>query len=82
MKISIAISTPSMPLSGGQARNVLDATYLIASDWDGFGLDFLSNTYAVKISLGAERLLGETPALAEPGLGLDMIDNSFALGIS
>lgn len=60
--------------------NAADAASLLGNEWDGFALDFIGNTYAVRTSVGAERLLGAGPYSADMGLGLDFTDNSLAIG--
>lgn len=54
------------------------AVDVLGDVWDGFALDFISNTYIVRVSLGAEELFGPGPiaSATETGLGLDFIDNS------
>ncbi len=54
------------------------AVDVLGDVWDGFALDFLSNTYIFRVSLGAERLFGSGPIASanETGLGLDFLDNS------
>ena len=58
-----------------------DASALLGNEWSGFALDFLGDTYTIRTTNGAERLLGDGPGSAEIGLGLDFTDNSSALGI-
>jgi len=54
------------------------AADVLGDVWDGFALDFLSNTYIFRVSLGAEELFGSGPiaSASETGLGLDFLDNS------
>lgn len=52
---------------------------LIGNEWNGFSLDFVTNTSVVRTSSGAEALLGSGPYNPEAGMGLDFIDNTLAL---
>jgi len=65
--------------SGGSGT----AADVLGDVWDGFALDFLSDTYIVRVSLGAETLFGPGPIASanETGLGLDFLDNSSALKV-
>jgi len=65
--------------NGGQG--ISPATALIASDWNGFGLDFTSNTYAMRTSTAVEQLLGGTPSNLETGSAIDLTSNSYVVNI-
>ena len=61
----------------------LTAVDVLGDVWEGFALDFLSNTSIFRVSLGAEELFGPGPiaSASETGLGLDFLDNSSALKV-
>ena len=80
MKMSYAIATPELPVTGGGARGGRPALALLDLDWTGFALDFTSNTYAIRTSSGAETLLGATPSAVTDGTALDFTDNTYAIG--
>ena len=63
---------------GGGRGNALDT---LGDEWRGFSLDFISNTYAMRLSAEAELLLGPGPNRADAGLGVDFTANSYAIGI-
>lgn len=78
MKVARAIATPVIPLMGGGGGSALDT---LGDEWRGFSLDFISNTYAMRLSAEAELLLGPGPNRADAGLGVDFTANSYAIGI-
>lgn len=59
------------------------ALALMGDEWAGFSLDFLANSFAVRVSTGAEKLFGSGPNTSDPdrGLAFDFIDNSSALKV-
>lgn len=59
---------------GSGALNVL------GNEWDGLALDFLTDTYARRVSPGAERLLSSGPSTLETAIGMDFTDNTYAIG--
>lgn len=56
MKVARGIATPILPLMGGGVRTP-NAALIIGSELDGFALDFLDNSYAVKTTSASEKLL-------------------------
>ena len=65
------------PIAGNVAAG---AVGLIGNEWDGFALDFLTDTSAVRVTTDqAEELLGSGPDTVEPGLGISFLDNSVAV---
>jgi hypothetical protein len=55
------------------------AVGLLGNEWNGFALDFLTDTVAVQTSLRSEQLLGSGPSSPEIALAMDFTDNSFAV---
>lgn len=62
--------------SGGVPNpSVFPASLLISDEPNAFAIDFLSNTYAMNISTGAESLIYND----QVGFAIDMTDNSYAV---
>lgn len=80
MKVARCIATPILPLVAAGAGG-WDAVDTLGDEWRGLSLDFLSNTYAVRLATSAEDLLGPGPNRADAGLGLDFTANGYAIGI-
>lgn len=79
MTAAIGVGRLMRPVTG--LGTPYDAAGLIGNEWNGFALDFLSNTVAVRVATNqAEQLLGSGPDTAEPGIGISFTDNSYALG--
>lgn len=78
VKIARAIATPVLPLMGGGRGNALDT---LGDEWNGFSLDFISNTYAMRRSVSSELLLGSGPNRADTGIGVDFTANNYAIGV-
>ena len=76
--IAKAVALKTVWQGGGGGFGALG---LIGNEWDGFALDFLTDTYATQISIGAERLLGSGPTSAEIAFSLDLTDNSYAVNV-
>ena len=68
---SLSVSLKSSAAFGGP--HLADAASLLADEWSGFALDFIGNTYAVRISPSVELLDSEWD-----GLALDFISNTYA----
>lgn len=79
MKLARGIATPILPLMGGGGRG--SALDTLGDEWRGFSLDFTSNTYAMRLAAAGELLLGSGPNRADAGLGLDLLADSYAIGI-
>lgn len=65
----------------GSANTASSAYTLIQNEWNGFALDFTSNTYAISVATAAEYLLGDSPATANRGLAFDFPSNTYAVGV-
>ena len=61
----------------------LTASNVLGDEWNGMAIDFLSNTYITRVSLGAETLFGPGPiaSASETGVALDFLDNTSALKV-
>lgn len=56
---------------------------LLFNDWEGFSLDFIDNTYNIKIASDSEELTGLTPNNIENTvLGIAFTDNTFTMRVS
>ncbi len=62
-------------ISGGSG-----ALTTLGNEWDGFVLDFVTDTYVRRVSTGAERLLATGPSSIETAIGMDFTDNTYAIG--
>lgn len=80
MKLARGIATPIIPLSAAGTGG-WDAIDTLGDEWRGFSLDFTSNTYAMRLAAAGELLLGSGPNRADAGLGLDLLADSYAIGI-
>jgi hypothetical protein len=69
-----------VPLATNGAVTALN---VLGDEWNGMALDFLSNTYVTRVSLGAETLFGPGPiaSASETGVALDFLDNTSALKV-
>ena len=69
-----------LPLSTGGG---VTAVEVLGDEWNGFAIDFLSNTYINRVSIGAETLFGSGPiaSAGETGVALDFLDNTSALKV-
>lgn len=67
-------------LIGSRISSGSGALAQIGNEWDGFALDFVTNTYATRVSTGGERLLAVGPASLETSIGMDFTDNTYAIG--
>lgn len=67
--------------TAGPTDSLNSATYLIQDEWNGFALDFTSNTYAISVATQADYLLGSSPTTADRGLSFDFPSNSYAVGV-
>lgn len=56
-----------------------EAIVLLGNEWNGLSLDFTDNTYAMRLSQGAETLLGAGPNSTEVSFGVDFTDNTYAV---
>lgn len=56
------------------------ALTLLGNEWDGLALDFVTDTYASRVSTGSEKLLAAGIASIEPSVAIDFTDNSYAIG--
>ena len=65
---------PSITLGTGAG-----ALALLAEEWRGLALDFTNNTYATRVSTGAEVALGGSPYNPEAGVALDLTDNTYVV---
>lgn len=55
---------------------------LLFNDWEGFSLDFIDNTYNMKLASDSEELTGLTPNNIENTvLGIAFTDNTFTMRI-
>lgn len=55
------------------------AISLLDVEWNGFAVDFTNNTYAVRVSTGAEAALGGSPFDQAAGASMDFTDNSYVV---
>ena len=61
------------------AQALTGAIPLLAIEWNGLALDFTDNTYAVRVSTGAEAALGGSPYDQAVGASMDFTDNSYVV---
>lgn len=66
------------PSASGSASS--GALGLLGAEWEGFSLDFITNTYATRTALSAEKLLGPNIDNSDTGVALDFTTNTFAIG--
>ena len=66
--------------SGGVSPNPpVPPSDLIGNEWQGMSLDFLTNTYQVRIATGSEQLTGSGPYTVEVSLGMDFTQNNYTM---
>lgn len=65
------------PARGGDGDSGAAAIALLGLEYDGFSLDFVANSYALRIG-NASDLIGAEPQ----GFALDMISNTSAMKVS
>lgn len=70
-----------LPLSSGGGGTT--AADVLGDVWNGFALDFISNTYITRVSTGVEELFGPGPiaSASETGLAFDFLENAFELKV-
>lgn len=81
MKLARGIATPILPLMGGGAGGPTAAVSLLGSELDGFTLDFLTDTTAIRVTSANEKLLLQLGDVWD-GLALDFTSDLYASRIS
>lgn len=66
--------------SGGVSPNPpIPPSDLLGNEWQGMSLDFLTNTYQVRIATGSEQLTGTGPYTVEVSIGMDFTQNNYTM---
>ena len=81
LKYGVGLSTGSgfSADSGGSPSPIIPPSDLIGNEWQGMSLDFLTNTYQVRIATGSEQLTGSGPYTVEVSLGIDFTQNNYTM---
>lgn len=67
------------PGPSGLSQLLTGAIPLLSVEWNGLALDFTDDTYAVRVSTGAEAALGGSPYDQATGASMDFTDNSYVV---